>query len=93
MPKLIWTDGAKNDVTEIRAFVKARSPKAATRIGQRIKTLVAHLRTNPEMGKAGLIPGTRELVITDTPYVVIYVVEPEGVMLLGVVHGARDRAP
>ena len=45
------------------------------------------------MGKAGLWPGTRELVITDTPYLVIYVVEDEGVLLLGVVHGKQDREP
>lgn len=45
------------------------------------------------MGKSGLIPGTRELVITETPYVVIYVVESEGVVLLGVVHGRQDREP
>lgn len=89
MPKLIWTEGAKNDVKEIRAIIAARSPKAATRVGRRIKELAAYLKTNPEMGKAGLMPGTRELVITNTPYLV----EDVGVVLLGVIHGARDRMP
>jgi toxin ParE1/3/4 len=93
VPKLIWTEGAKNDVDEIRKYVKERSPKAAARIGKRIKELVAHLKTNPEMGPVGRWPGTRELVITDTPYIVLYVVEDEGVLLLGVIHGAQDRDP
>lgn len=65
MPKLIWTEGAKNDFQEIRKTIEARAPKAATRVGRRIRELVVHLKQHPEMGKAGVWPGTRELVITD----------------------------
>ncbi len=94
MPKLIWTEGAKEDFREIRRTIAAKgSPKAATRVGRRIRELVVHLKTHPEMGKAGLWPGTLELVITDTPYIVVYVAEEDGVVLLGVAHGRQDRAP
>lgn len=93
MPRLIWLEGAKNDFVDIRRYLHERAPRAATRIGRRILEVVVHLKANPEMGKAGLLPGTREIVVTGTPYVVIYVVEDAGVVILGVVHGARDRAP
>lgn len=49
------------------------------------------LEAAPYLGRAGRIRGTRELVVTGTPYVVAYRIMPEGVQVLAVVHGARDR--
>ncbi len=35
------------------------------------------------------MPGTRELVVTGTPYVIAYRVEAHAVVVLRVMHGAR----
>ena len=43
----------------------------------------------PELGRKGRIPATRELVITDTPFLVAYRIHKREVQLLAVLHGAR----
>ena len=47
------------------------------------------LPDNPHMGRAGRVPGTRELVIPQTPYIVPYRVQGEVIQILRVYHGAR----
>jgi toxin ParE1/3/4 len=41
------------------------------------------------MGRPGRVPGTRELVVTDTPYAVAYIANADRVVVLAVPHGAR----
>jgi plasmid stabilization system protein ParE len=43
------------------------------------------------MGRESLVPGMRELVVTQTELIVLYVVENEAVVVLGVVSGRQDR--
>jgi plasmid stabilization system protein ParE len=47
----------------------------------------------PEMGRRGLVAGTREWHIPDLPYIVIYKVDPGRTRLdvLAIYHGAQDR--
>ncbi|TAI66617.1 hypothetical protein CWO89_07380 [Bradyrhizobium sp. Leo170] len=46
------------------------------------------LSDNPEMERPGRVPGTRELVIPMTPYIVPYRVAGQTVQVLRVFHGA-----
>jgi toxin ParE1/3/4 len=47
------------------------------------------LANHPHMGRAGRIKGTRELVVSGTPYVIAYRVEPDAVVILRLLHGAQ----
>jgi plasmid stabilization system protein ParE len=51
---------------------------------------VARLQEHPYLGKAGRIPGTRELVIPRTAYVCAYRVSAGRIEILAIRHGARD---
>jgi toxin ParE1/3/4 len=53
----------------------ASNPAAASRVGQRILDAVRHLEDFPWQGRPGRSPGTRELVISPLPYLVIYSVD------------------
>jgi plasmid stabilization system protein ParE len=44
---------------------------------------------NPEIGRRGRAPGTRELVISQTPFLVAYRVHNETIEVLRVLHGAQ----
>ena len=48
-----------------------------------------HLVDNPHMGRLGRVKGTRELVVSDTPYVIAYRVETGPVVILRLLHGAQ----
>jgi plasmid stabilization system protein ParE len=47
----------------------------------------------PEMGDEGMDDGTYERGVSGTPYIVVYEVrkKPSAVLVIAVLHGARDR--
>jgi toxin ParE1/3/4 len=55
----------------------------------RIRAQVRQLLQFPETGRPGRIEGTRELVISQTPYIVAYRITGETVRILRVLHGAQ----
>jgi plasmid stabilization system protein ParE len=91
--EIVWSQVALSRVQQIRAFVAQDRPVAAERLATRIVAAVEVLRVFPHMGRAGMVPGTRELVIGRTPYVVVYRVQTKIVTILTIWHGAQQRTP
>ena len=56
----------------------------------RIMAAVAVLGENPRVGRPGRWTGTRELVITGTPYIAPYRVRAGAIEILRVFHGAQE---
>ena len=75
--RLIWTRRATHDLVEIRSYIARDNPPAALRIAARIRQAIAHLAVHPNLGRVGREPGTRELVVSRTRYVVAYSVQEE----------------
>ncbi len=57
----------------------------------RIVAMVEALRNHPYLGRAGAEPGIRELVIANTPYIILYRVQGERVVISTIWHGAQRR--
>jgi toxin ParE1/3/4 len=88
--KVLWTVAALRHLGEAREYIKIDNPAAAARQIEMIETSVNHLRAFPMIGRSGRRPGTRELPVPATPYMVIYLVKDESVQILAVLHGARN---
>ena len=87
---IVWSDEALDDLSNLRAFIANDSPKAARETAMRIVLAVeTMLAANPQIGRPGRVPGTRELVIPGTPFIVPYRVQAGTVQILRVYHGAR----
>lgn len=84
-----WLRRALKNLEEEAEYIARDDPEAATRIAERIATSVNRLATHPALGRPGRVPGTRELVIAGTPYVVPYRVRGGMVEILRIFHGAR----
>ena len=84
-----WLDDALADVIEIYRYIAADDPSAATRVVQRIQASVGLLAEMPHRDRPGRWPGTRELVILRTPYLVPYRVQGDLIEILRIFHGAR----
>ena len=84
-----WLRRALNNLDEEAAYIARDDPGAAARIVERIVTSVERLGAHPVSGRPGRVPGTRELVVSGTPYLVPYRVRGETVEILRVFHGAR----
>ncbi|MFO1097885.1 MAG: type II toxin-antitoxin system RelE/ParE family toxin [Xanthobacteraceae bacterium] len=87
--RLRWTSPALRDLEAIGEFIAKDNPAAAAKTVTHILDLTGALANHPHMGRAGRVPGTRELVITDTPFVVPYRVRDVSIEVLAVFHGAR----
>jgi toxin ParE1/3/4 len=87
---IVWSPEAIGDLISLRAYIEEESPAGAQRIVLRILHDVEHLLpNNPHIGRPGRVPGTRELVIPQTPYIVPYRVQRDVIQILRVYHGAR----
>ncbi|MCF3640321.1 type II toxin-antitoxin system RelE/ParE family toxin [Rhizobium sp. TRM95111] len=88
--KLVWSAFALSDRDGIFTHIEADNPAAAVTVDERIVAAVRRLREFPESGRPGRIAGTRELVITGTPYIAAYAVTETTVRILRVLHGAQQ---
>lgn len=84
-----WTRPAISDLTVIRRYIALHNPPAAGQVAQRIVDAVEHLATFPASGRPGRKPNTHELVISDTPYMVVYRIRSDVVHILRVLHTAQ----
>ena len=91
--KVVVHEAAAGDLNDIFDWISRDNPRAAGEVIRRIRARINRLATPglPHMGRPGLVEGTRELV--EPPYIIVYMVdEPaDEVMVLAIVHGARDR--
>jgi toxin ParE1/3/4 len=87
--RLAWSALAVSDLVEVRRYIGDRNRSAARRVARRILESVNLLTRFPAIGRPGRVPHTRELVVTDTPYLVPYRVRGDVVEILRVLHGAR----
>ncbi|CAE6849821.1 hypothetical protein LMG22931_07646 [Paraburkholderia nemoris] len=70
-------------------YIEEDSPHAAVVVDDRIRVQIRQLLQFPETGRPGRIEGTRELVISRTPYIVAYRITGDTVRILRVLHGAQ----
>ena len=54
-----------------------------------LRTIEQLVPDNPHMRRPGRVPGTRELVIASTPFIVPYRLRGDTIQILRVYHGAR----
>jgi toxin ParE1/3/4 len=88
--KIKWVRLALNDLDEAGEFIARDNPEAANRVLKRIRDAVHMLADHPHGGRAGRIPGTRELVIAGTPFCIPYRVIEDTVQILRVLHGKKN---
>jgi toxin ParE1/3/4 len=84
-----WLRRALRNLDEEADYLARDDSDAAARMVQRIATAVEQLATYPSSGRIGRAPGTRELIVTRTPYIVPYRVRGDAVEILRVFHAAR----
>jgi len=78
------------DFVEIQQYIASENPVAANKVAERIWQSVQHLIRNPHAGRDGHVAGTREWLISDTPYVVVYRIRSNEVEILRLWHGRKN---
>ena len=86
-----WLRTALINLDHEAEYIAKENPKAALDVVHKIYHTVSLLKDNPSLGHAGRLPGTRELVIPATRYIVPYRVRPQlqQIEILRVFHASR----
>jgi len=87
--RIRWEEDAIIDLVALRAYIAKDNPAAALSLAERITAKAELLADQPLLGEPGRIHNTRELVVTNTPYTLIYHAAAETISILRVLHQAR----
>jgi len=80
---------AVEDIENIRAWIAKDRPLVAAKIKRRLLVACRRLGKFPEIGHAGVEPGTREW--SSPPWVIVYVLRGQDVIVLEVLDSRRNR--
>ena len=88
--RLIWSPQALQDLAQVHAYISRDNPTAADKMTKRIVALVEEqLAAMPNLGRPGRVAGTRELVMSGTPFVVPYRIQGDAIEIARVYHASR----
>jgi toxin ParE1/3/4 len=86
-----WTEQATLQLDQAHDYIAlSNSEEVAAQISMHMVTSVQQLATFPMSGRPGRVPGTRELVISNSPFVVAYCIAKERIVILAIYHGAQQ---
>lgn len=84
-----WLRTALRNLDEEAAYIATENPAAARLVVERVLAAVDQLVEQPGVGRSGRVPGTRELVVPRTRYLVPYRVKRDAIEILRVFHTSR----
>lgn len=90
---LEWSKQALKDRENIFDYISKENVPAAIRTDIRIRDHIAQLLIFPESGRKGRLAETRELIVPETHFIVVYAVlpsTPNKIKILRVLHSARQ---
>jgi toxin ParE1/3/4 len=85
-----WLRQGLEDLQFAVAYIREDNPDAARRLYEAVRKQVTVLARHPELGRTGRVEGTRELVISRWPYIVVYHIKGQEVRILRVRHAAQE---
>jgi toxin ParE1/3/4 len=84
-----WLRRALLNLDHEATYIAQDNPKAAAEFILHLRDSTLMLGDQPNLGRPGRIPGTRELVVSNLPYILPYRVRNNTVEVLRVFHTSR----
>lgn len=90
--KVVFSRLALAELDDILTFLSERSPLGAAHVERRIRQAMERMARHPEATtRVEQRPEVRRLPLGRYPYVIYYIVDPETVTVLRILHGARKQ--
>lgn len=86
---LDWLPAANDNRFEQLDYIAQDSPLAAIGQDEEIERQVNMLLQQPKMGRIGRLKGTRELVISRTPFIVVYRLQTHRIEVIRLLHSSQ----
>jgi len=88
-----WLRGALHGLDREAEYLARENPEAAARFVCHLRDSALMLCAQPNLGRPRRIPGTRELAMSDFPYILPYRIRNNVVEILRVLHASRKWPP
>lgn len=90
--RIDWSNRAVAEFKHISEYIERdRGIQTANKTCRKIYDAVQELVKFPNRGRPGRVQATRELVVLPTPYIAIYRVYVDRILILNIKHGAQRR--
>lgn len=88
---IIWQKNAIDDLESIHRYISTDNPIAATSVVETIiRISTSQLSAFPNSGRKGRVAKSYELVVSKTPYIVVYSVQNEKIDIFAVRHTSQQ---
>jgi toxin ParE1/3/4 len=87
--KVGFAPRARNDISDIQAWLSERSATGATTVISAIRSTADIIGEYPGIGRSTNIDGIKVLPVVRYPCLVYYTLEPDEVVVVHIRHGAR----
>jgi toxin ParE1/3/4 len=87
--QLRWSEEAAEDLERITLYLFEETPQHAPDLVRAIYNAPSALLTLPYRGRPGKKEGTRELVLSPLPYLVVYRISGDAIHIVRILHGAQ----
>jgi addiction module RelE/StbE family toxin len=88
--RIRWSPAAADDLEGILNYLREHHPAMAQATVRRLYDAALSLKQFSNRGRIGQLEGTRELVMTPLPYIIVYGVEAQMVNIFRVIHTSED---
>lgn len=90
---LKWRIAANVELLRLVNYIFPRNPSAARKLYARTRSQVRQLELFPKSGRQGRMKDTREFVVHGTPYLVVYTIKADTVLIMHILHTSRQWPP
>lgn len=87
--RLRWTEDAVSDLAVIRDYIATANAEAAQKTALGILAQVESLVSQPHKGRPGRVLNTREALVPQLPYFIVYRIKKEQIEILRMLHTSR----
>lgn len=86
---LLWLPEAMIERFRQLDYIAQNNPLAAADQDDEIERQVDTLQVHPKLGRPGRVDGTRELIISRTPFIVVYRLKGQRIEVMRFLHGSQ----
>lgn len=88
--KVVWSRRFVQALFREYEFLRSKEPVNALSVRERLIRAASSLAQFPDRGRAWRVPGSRELLVPGLPYVIIYRVKGDEVLIVSLFHTSQD---
>lgn len=86
---VVWLPKARDQRSRQLEFLLRHNPALGIEMGDAIAATISRLAADPDLSRIGRVAGTREYLVPGTPFLLVYRIEDDAIVILRLLHNRR----